>query len=337
MVPNRTKRMSELVRRDAVEAAARALRGVAVRTPLLAAPWLSDETGAEVRLKCENLQRAGAFKIRGAYTLIARLPGAERQRGVIAYSSGNHAQGVALAARLFGVSAVVVMPTTAPKIKVEGARNLGAEVVLEGTTSTERQVRAEAIAAERGLVIVPAFDHADIIAGQATVGLEILADWPDVELILVPIGGGGLVAGIAAWVKRSKPSCRVIGVEPENADAMARSIEAGAPVSIVSVPTIADGLMPVRPGDLTFAHVRELVDEIVRVPDDDILDATRALLARGKLVVEFSGAATVAALRSGAISASGRRVAAVLSGGNLDPARALSLMNGGETAVPAHA
>jgi threonine dehydratase len=331
--------MSELVTTESIAAAARALVGVAVRTPLLHAPWLSEETGADVRLKCENVQRAGAFKIRGAYTKISRLTEEQRRRGVIAYSSGNHAQGVALAAQLFGIEAVVVMPTTAPAIKVDGARSLGAEVVLEGTTSTERLRKAEAIAAERGLTIVPAFDDADIIAGQGTIGIEILEDWPDVEVILVPVGGGGMVAGVSAWVKRTNPSCRVIGVEPEKADAMSRAVQAGEPVTIVSVPTIADGLMPVRVGDLNFAHVRDLTDEIVCVSDAEIVDATRALFTRGKLVVEFSGAATVAALRSGRLGLDGKRVAAVLSGGNLDPVRALTLMGAVEAveAVPVHA
>lgn len=318
--------MPDLVTAQDIARAADTLRGVITRTPLLSAAWLQEETGCEVRLKCENLQRAGAFKIRGAYTMLSRLSEAERARGVIAFSSGNHAQGVALAARLFGVKATVVMPTTAPAVKVEGARRLGAEIVLEGTTSIERQRRAEAIAAERGLTIVPAFDHRDIIAGQGTVGLEILEDWPEVETVVVPIGGGGLIAGVAAWLGARAPGVRVIGVEPENADAMARSVRAGEPVTIQPKRTIADGLMPVRPGDLNFEHVRALVDDIVLVNDDEILDATRVLLAHGKLVVEFSGAATVAAVRAGRVAAAGTRVAAVLSGGNLDPTRALALL-----------
>jgi threonine dehydratase len=299
---------------------------VAERTPLLAAHWLTDEVGAQVRLKCENLQRAGAFKIRGAYTAVARLSEADRARGVIAYSSGNHAQGVALAARMFGVRAVVVMPVTSPEVKREGARRFGAEVVLEGRTSVERQARAESIAEEQGLTIIPAFDDADIIAGQGTTAIEILDDWPDVEVILVPIGGGGLISGIAAYVKQTRPDVRVIGVEPDSADAMRQSIAAGAPVTIPPSTTVADGLMPVRPGDLNFAHVREYVDDIVCVDDAAIINATRRLLASSKLIVEFSGAATVAALLSRAFEPRGARVAAVLSGGNLDPVRALELL-----------
>jgi threonine dehydratase len=324
--------MSELVTRASIASAVETLRAVAARTPLVEAPWLSAATRAEVRLKCENLQRAGAFKIRGAYTMLARLPAPDRARGVIAYSSGNHAQGVALAARLFGVHAVVVMPVTAPAVKVDGARRLGAEVVLEGTTSIERQARAERIAEERGLAIVPAFDHADIIAGQGTVGVEILEQWSDVEVVVVPIGGGGLASGVAAWIKAEKPACRVVGVEPERADAMARSLEAGAPITITPQPTIADGLMPVRPGDLTFAHVRAHVDDVVRVTDDAIADATVRLIADGKLVVEPSGAATVAALLARAIDVTGARVVAILSGGNLDAARALEHLNAAQHA-----
>ena len=323
----------ELVGAGEIERAARDLEGVIVRTPLLRAPWVEERVGGEIALKCENLQRAGAFKIRGAYTMVARLSTADRAKGVIAYSSGNHAQGVALAARLFGVECVVVMPTTAPSVKVEGAKRLGAEVILEGTTSLERQTRAEHEARERDLTIVPAFDHPDIIAGQGTVGLEILEDWPEVEQILVPIGGGGLISGVAAWVKAKKPACRVVGVEPEAANAMALSKAAGTTVTIPSKPTIADGLMPVRPGDLTLAHCIAHVDEILLVSDDEIRTATRLLLATGKLVVEFSGAASLAALLSGRLAGAVRRTAVVLSGGNLDPARALALLDG-ERAQP---
>jgi threonine dehydratase len=312
-----------------IDAAARALPALVLHTPLLPAPWLAEAVGADVRLKCENLQAAGAFKIRGAYTAVARLDPAVRARGVIAYSSGNHAQGVALAARLFGVRAVVVMPTTAPAVKVAGAKRLGAEVVLEGTTSLHRQARAERIAEEQGLAIIPAFDHPHIIAGQGTVGREIMQDWPAVEAIIVQIGGGGLIAGVAAYAKLRNPGIRVIGVEPDTADAMRRSLAAGAAVTIEPSRTIADGLMPVRPGDLTLAHASEYVDEVVTVDDGAILDATRRVLAESRLIVEFSGAATVAALLAGVVDVRGRRTAAMLSGGNLDPVRGLELLAAG--------
>ncbi len=322
-----------LVTPRAIEAAAEALRGVAVRTPLLPAAWLHERLGAEVRLKAENLQHAGAFKLRGAYTMIARLSDDERRRGVITYSSGNHAQAVAFAARLFAVPATVVMPTTAPVVKVRGTRDFGADVVFEGTTSVERKRRAEAIAAERGLTMVPPFDHPDIIAGQGTVGMEIVDDWPQVETILVPIGGGGLISGVAAWVRRRSASCRIVGVEPRGAASMRASLDAGGPVTLSGVDTIADGLMPVRPGDLTFAHVKELVDDVVLVDDDAIRDAARQVLVRSKLLVEYSGAATLAALASGAWPARGRRCVAVLSGGNIEPAFAARLLQAEADAV----
>jgi len=251
--------------------------------------------------------------------MIARLSEADRMRGVITYSSGNHGQGVALAARMFGVPAVVVMPTTAPQIKVDGTRNLGAEVVFEGTTSTARQRRALELAEKHGYVVIPPFDHPDIIAGQGTVALEILEDWADVGTVLVPIGGGGLASGVAAYIKQVRPECRVIGVEPETADAMYQSVQQHHPVTIEARATIADGLMPVRPGDLTYEHVAEFMDEIVRVSDDEIRDATRALIGAARMIVEFSGAATVAALSSRRFDPGNAGVAAVISGGNLDP------------------
>ena len=319
--------MSQTVGLEQIRSAQRTLAGVAVRTPLLSAPWLQQRTDAlEVRLKCENLQRAGAFKLRGAYTMIAGMDPAERARGVITYSSGNHGQGLALAAGLFGIPAVVVMPTSAPAIKVEGARRLGAEVVFEGTTTVERRARAESIAADRGLAMVPPFDHPAIIAGQASVGMEILEDWAEVEIVLVPVGGGGLLAGIAAALRQQRDDIRIIGVEPRVSDAMRRSLEAGEPVTIPAATSLADGLLPVRPGDLTFQHAQRFVDQVVTVTEEAIAEAARLLLREGKLVVEFSGAATTAALLSGSFPAAGRRIAAVLSGGNIAPERLRELV-----------
>lgn len=315
---------TELVGLDSVRDAARVLAGVAVRTPLLPAPWLSEAVGQETRLKCESFQPIGAFKLRGAYTMVSRLPAAERARGVITYSSGNHAQAVAYAARAYGVPAVIVMPINAPVIKVEGTKRLGAEVIMEGYTSEERRARAEAVRAERGLTMVPPFDHLDIIAGQGTAGLEIVEDWPDVEAILVPIGGGGLISGVAAAVKRLRPDVKVVGVEPTGSAAMRRTLDAGELVTLDSTESIADGLLPVRVGALTFAHARALVDDVVLVDDDAIRDAAARLLVPGKLLVEFSGAATVAALLSGAWS--GAATAAVISGGNIDPSRVPELL-----------
>jgi len=302
-----------------IEAASQRLAGVAVRTPLLPADALSEVVGADVRLKCENLQRAGSFKIRGAYNFVSQIPEERVRNGIITYSSGNHAQAVALAAKLKGVRSVVVMPTTSPAVKREGAKRLGAEVVLEGTTSVERKARAEAIAEAEGLEMVPPFDHRHIIAGQGTVGLEIAREWEGVDLVLAPIGGGGLASGVAAAVKRMIPSARVVGVEPAGAASMRAALDAGEPTMLSHIDTIADGLAPVIAGRLTFEHARELFDDVVTVDDEAIVEATKLLLHRHKLVVEFSGAATTAALLSGAVDHRGGRVAVVISGGNLDP------------------
>ena len=302
-----------------IEAAARRLAGVAVSTPLLPAEALSDATGAQVRLKCENLQRAGSFKIRGAHNFVSQLSDEQVSSGIITYSSGNHAQAVALAGKLRGVPVVVVMPTTAPKVKRDGTERLGAEIEYEGTTSIERMARAEAIAEERGLVIVPPFDHRHIIAGQGTVGLEIAREWPDVDLVLVPIGGGGLASGVAASVKRLIPGAQVIGVEPKGAASMRKALDEGHPALLEEIDTIADGLAPVIAGELTYEHARDLMDDVVTVDDDAIREAAAWLVSRRKLVVEYSGAATTAALLSKAVDAEGRAVAVVVSGGNLDP------------------
>ena len=284
-----------------VEAAARRLAGVAVRTPLLPSDIVSEVTGANVRLKCESLQRAGSFKIRGAYNFVSQLSDEQVASGIITYSSGNHAQAVALSGKLRGVRAVVVMPTTAPKVKRDGAERLGAEVIYEGTTSLERRAKAEEIAEEQGLVIVPPFDHRHIIAGQGTVGLEIAREWPDVDLVLAPIGGGGLASGVAASIKRLLPTARE------------------RPVVIKQIDTIADGLAPVMAGELTYEHAFSLMDDVVTVSDDAIQEATSLLVSKQKLIVEFSGAAATAALISKAVEAQDARVAIVISGGNLDP------------------
>ena len=323
--------MSDLVQGEGlvglteIEAAARRLAGVAVSTPLLPADALSDTTGAQVRLKCENLQRAGSFKIRGAHNFVSQLSDDEVSSGIITYSSGNHAQAVALAGKLRGVHVVVVMPTTAPKVKRDGVERLGAEIEYEGTTSVERMARAQAIAEERGLVIVPPFDHRHIIAGQGTVGLEIAREWPDVDLVLAPIGGGGLASGIAAAVKRLLPGAKVIGVEPKGAASMRKALDEGHPAILEEIDTIADGLAPVIAGELTYEHARDLMDDVITVDDDAIREATAWLVSRRKLVVEYSGAAATAALLSKAIDVEGRAVAVVVSGGNLDPSLLASL------------
>jgi threonine dehydratase len=310
--------VNDLVSLDAIREAAARIRGVARVTPLIDASDPANPGARRFFLKCENLQPAGAFKIRGAYNMIAKLPAAERAHGVITYSSGNHGQAVALAARLLNTHAVIVMPTTAPAIKVAGAKGFGAEVVLEGKTSADRKQRAEAIAAERGLVMVPPFDHPWIIAGQATAGLEILDQCPDVSTVFVQVGGGGLASGVATAIKSLRPEVQIVGVEPVGAPKMKRSIDAGHPVTLERTASIADGLLPVRPGDLTFAHVRAFVDRLVTVDDDQIVAAVRWLFREAKIVVEPSGAVSVAAALSDEAALADGKVVAVLSGGNIE-------------------
>jgi threonine dehydratase len=298
---------------EGIRAAAARIAGIARQTPVLdLSPLLS------LHVKCEQLQPIGAFKIRGAYNFLAALTGAERAAGVITYSSGNHGQAVAFAAQRFGVPAVIVMPETAPSVKVEGARRWGADVQFAGTTTMHRQARAEAIAEQRGLLIVPPFDSLPIIEGQGTAGLEVLAQVPGVRTVVVPVGGGGLISGVAAAVKLSDPSIRVIGVEPEGAAKMSRSLAAGMPVTLSSVKSIADGLMAVRPGTLNFAHVQSFVDDVITVSDESIVDAARALWDTARIAIEPSGATSVAGAlsRLAEWSAQGP-VVAVLSGGNV--------------------
>ena len=316
-----------------VRAAAERIRGTVVRTPLVPDADLSEAVGGEVRLKCESLQKAGSFKARGATNFLAQLPPEELARGVITYSSGNHAQAVAFAAGRLGVCAVVVMPTTAPKVKSDGARRLGARVEFAGTTSEHRRVRAEEIAEAEGLVMVPPFDHPWIIAGQGTVALEVVEDWPAVEILLAPIGGGGQASGCGVAMRRLRPDAVVVGVEPEGAPTMRRALDAGGPVTLDRIDTIADGLAPTRAGDLTYACAASFLDDVVLVPDDAIRQAAAHLLERRKLVVEYSGAATVAALLSGAVSAAGRKVCAVLSGGNLDTSLLRDILAAGPEAA----
>ena len=305
-----------LVTLDDIKRARERIKPMARVTPVID---VSPIAGKPLWLKCESLQPGGAFKIRGAYNMVAQLTDEERRRGVITYSSGNHGQAVALAARAHGIPAVVVMPTTAPRIKVEGARGFGAEVIFAGTTTIHRRAKAEEVAAERGLTMVPPFDHEWIIAGQGSLGLEILDQRPDVKTILVPIGGGGLISGVAAAAKQSRPAVSVIGVEPATAASMKNSIDAGEVRTLEGAKSIADGLMAVRPGDLNFAHVRQFVDRIDTVDDSEIAAAVRWLLLRAKIVAEPSGAATVAAALRDPDSYDGP-VVAIISGGNLDPA-----------------
>jgi threonine dehydratase len=309
-----------------IESAARRLTGVAIRTPLIYADSVSEDSDAQVRIKYESLQRTGSFKIRGAYNFVSQLSDEQVAPGIITYSSGNMAQAVALAGKLRGARVVAVMPTTAPKVKRDSAERLGAEVVFEGTTSVERKERAEAIAEKEGLAIVPPSDHRHIIAGQGTVGLEIAREWPDLDVVLVPVGAGGLASGVGAAVKRLLPKAKVIGVEPEGAASMRLALDNGSPKILPEAKTIADGLAVVIAGQITFEHARDLMDDIVTVSDDAIRRATAQLITRQKAVVEFSGATAVAALVAAKVDVEGLRVAAVVSGGNIDPATLADLV-----------
>lgn len=299
-----------------VRAAAKRIDGRHVRTPLLPCPWISDQ----LWLKPENLQPTGAFKIRGAVNAIGALPASTRSRGVVAYSSGNHGRAVAQAAHDQGVAAVVVMPDNTPDVKVDGVRALGAEVVL--VPGGERVDSAVAIADERGLELIPPYDHPDIIAGQGTVGLEIAEDLPDVDTVLVPVSGGGLISGVAVAVKALCPDARVVGVEPELAADLAEGFAAGRRVTwdySRTVRTVADGLRAPGASELTWAHIERFVDDVVTVGEDAILSAMARLATAARLVVEPSGAVAVAAARTRPELVSGRTVA-VVSGGNVDPA-----------------
>ena len=305
---------------DDVRAAAQRLRGVALHTPLLSPLTPGFPLAGTVRLKPENLQVTGSFKPRGAYNKLASLTPAERERGVVAFSSGNHAQGVAYGARLLGIHATIVMPQDAVPAKLEATRALGAEVIQVGTTSQQRLEYGTALARERGAALVPSYDDPMIVAGQGTIGLEILADCSDVEVVVAPVGGGGMLSGIALAIKSQRPDVRVIGAEPAGAADAHQSLRAGRIVTIEHVETIADGLRATHLGTLPFALISRLVDEIVTVTDEEIRAAVLALHRGAKLVVEPSGAVAFAALMHGKTGAEGRRVVAVLSGGNIDPA-----------------
>ena len=312
-----------------VEAARDLLTGVVKRTPLIPSRPLSEITGVPVWLKCENQQRAGSYKVRGAYTRIARLSDAERARGVVAASAGNHAQGVALAAGLLGTRATVFMPEGAPLPKVTATKGYGSAVEYAGTSVDDALEAAHEFARSTGAVLIHPFDHADVIAGQGTVALEILEQCPEAATIVTAVGGGGLVSGLAVAAKALRPDIRIIGVQASGAAAYPPSLAAGAPRKLEAGATIADGINVLRPGDLPFAHVAKLVDEIVTVHDEDLSAALLVLLERHKTVVEPAGAAAAAALLTGAYVPHGGPVVAILSGGNIDPMLLLRVIEHG--------
>ncbi len=308
-----------------VEAAARRLEGVAHCTPIMRSRTLDRLTGATLFFKCENFQRAGSFKFRGAYNALATLPEAERRRGVLTYSSGNHAQALALAGRLLGVRVTVVMPQNAPKVKRAATAGYGAEIVLYDPEQITREELGRRLAAERGLTIIPPYDHPQIVAGQGTAARELLGAVETLDVLLVPCGGGGLLSGSALSVRALAPRCRVIGVEPERADDATRSFRTGRLHRVHNPDTIADGARTPSLGEITFPLVRQYVDDMVTVSETAILQAMYVLWERLKLVVEPTGALPLAALLENRVAVEGRRVGLILSGGNVDLRRAATL------------
>jgi threonine dehydratase len=308
-----------LVSLPALQQAAALLEGVVVHTPLIEVPALSARLGVPVAVKCEQLQPVGAFKLRGAYNAIARVAADGRSRGIVTQSSGNHGQAVAFAARAFGLRAVVVMPSSTPNIKVEGVRRYGGEVVFAGATRSAEQLRrAEAIARDEGLEMIPPYDHPDVVAGQGTVGLEILDQRPDVTMILVPVSGGGLISGISVAVEGLRPDVELIGVEPAGAPKLTAALAAGEPQTLDRTQSIADGLLARSIGNFTFPILTRVVHRAIQVSESDIAEALRFLHHEAGLVSEPSGAVAVAALLADKVDPTGPTVA-VLSGGNVDP------------------
>lgn len=311
---------------DDVRAAAERLDGVANRTPVFTSRTLDERTRSSVHVKAECFQRGGAFKFRGAYNAIAMLDAEARARGVLAYSSGNHAQAVAVAARLLGTTATIVMPLDAPPAKLEATRGYGAEIVFYDRWTENREEIGARLATERGLELIRPYDDMRVMAGQGTVALELLQDVPDLDVLVTPVGGGGLIAGCATAAAALRPGIRVVGVEPEAGDDTRRSLEAGRRVRVEIPKTIADGLQTTEPGELTFEVNRRLVDEVITVGDDEILDAMAFLFDRLKLVTEPSGAVGIAALLAGRVR--GVRIGVVISGGNVGVARFAALLGG---------
>ena len=311
-----------------VKDAAERLRGVAHRTPVLTSKTLDERTGASVFLKCENLQRMGAFKFRGAYNRIAQIPEADRHKGVVAFSSGNHAQGVALAAKLLGLPATIVMPTDAPQAKLDATRGYGATVVLYDRDNDDRGAIAKKIAADTGAAFVSPFDDPGIIAGQGTTALELIEETGPLDQLFVCTGGGGLLSGCATAATAMSPGIAVWGVEPETGDDWVQSLAAGERIEIAVPKTIADGMQTTAPGVLTFPIVQRLCAGVVTVTDDELRATMRFAFERLKLVIEPSGAAALAAILFEKVPVRGKRVGATISGGNVDPTLFASILTG---------
>jgi threo-3-hydroxy-L-aspartate ammonia-lyase len=311
-----------------VQAAAERLKGVAHHTPVIRSRTLDQLLGCEVFMKAENLQRGGAFKFRGAYNAIKALTDAERARGICAFSSGNHAQAVALSSRLLGCKAVIIMPADTPQLKLDGTRGYGAEVITYNRYTESREGIAAKVVNERGMVLIPPYDHVQVMAGQGTAALELLEDMPELDALIVCTSGGGFLAGSAVAAKAIKPNIKVYGSEPELGNDTKLSLDAGYPIAIPVPNTICDGQQTPQPGDLTFAVNKALVTDILLTPDAQVLAAMKFLFERVKLVVEPSGASALSALMSHAALFKGQRVGITLSGGNIDIKRFISLMHG---------
>ncbi|HSD84952.1 MAG TPA: pyridoxal-phosphate dependent enzyme [Anaerolineae bacterium] len=316
-----------------VQSAAERLSRIAHRTPIATSRTLNDLVGAEVYCKCENLQRAGAFKFRGAYNAVSQLSAEQKKRGVVSFSSGNHAQALALVGQLLQTPTVIVMPNDAPAVKLAATRGYGAEVVLYDRVEQKREGIARQLGEERGLTLIPPFEHPHIIAGQGTAALELLTEVPDLDMLIAPVGGGGLISGCSIAAHALKPDIHIFGVEPDTANDTFLSLQKGAIVSTPQSHSIMDGLLPTAPGELTFAIMRQHLEAVALVTDDEATAAVRFLLLRMKLLVEPSGAAPIAALLVGKIpNVPGKKIGVVLSGGNIDAGKLAEMLISHETA-----
>ena len=328
--------MSLAISFDDVKSAAKVIKGIAQRTPVLTSQTINELTGYQVFFKCENFQRVGAFKFRGAYNALSRLSEADKARGVVTHSSGNHAQGIALAAKLWGIPATIVMPTDAPSSKLAATRGYGAEIVLYDRKVTERAEVSEQLKRERGLIFIHPYDHPHIMAGQGTVGLELLEDVPDLDILVGPVGGGGLLSGCATAAKALNPNIRIFGVETEGSDDWWQSFRKNERIKIPPPQTIADGMRTQQPGELTYPVIREKVKKILLVSDEQVIEALKLLLLRMKILVEPTGAVAAAAVLQKMVGPSGSKVGVIVSGGNIDAdllARFLSSPSGSSTQI----
>jgi len=309
-----------------IEAAAARLRGVAHRTPVMTSRTADEMTGAQLYFKCENLQRMGAFKFRGAYNALAQFTPPQKKGGVIAFSSGNHAQAIALSARLLGMPALIVMPQDAPPLKIAATKGYGAEVILYDRYTQDREAVGAQLAAERGMTLIPPYDHPHVMAGQGTAALELVQDVGGIDVLLVCVGGGGLISGCAVAAKHLSPDCRVIGVEPEAGNDVQQSLRKGEIVHIDVPKTIADGAQTQHAGRLTFPVIQALVNDILTVSDGQLVGTMRFFMERMKLVVEPTGCLGAAAALEGVMPLRGQRVGVILSGGNIDATRYAQLL-----------